>query len=77
MIQSKFSIEESHMRVLEQCRAYGYKDKSALVRAALDMLAAELERKRLEESADLYAEAYEADDETREWTENATGQWPL
>ncbi|MDT8322491.1 MAG: hypothetical protein RRA94_00155 [Bacteroidota bacterium] len=76
MIQAKFSIDEGHLRVLEQCRAYGYKDKSALVRAALDMLAAELERKRLEESAELYAEAYEADDETREWTDDAVEGWP-
>mgnify|MGYP000096073686 FL=1 len=76
MIQAKFSIKESHMRVLEQCRAYGYKDKSALVRAALDLLTAELERKRLEESADLYTELYDGDDEMREWTAAAAEQWP-
>ncbi len=76
MIQAKFSIDEGHMLVLEQCRAYGFKDKSALVRAALDLLTEELERKRLEESADLYTEVYEGDGETREWTDDAATQWP-
>ena len=76
MIQAKFSIEDSHMRVLEECKAYGFKDKSALVRAALDLFSAELQRSRLEESAALYTEVYDEDEETREWTDDAAAEWP-
>jgi len=76
MIQAKFSINESHLLVLEECKKYGFKDKSALVRAAIDLLSAQLEQRRLQESAALYAEIYEQDEETREWTENAVTAWP-
>lgn len=36
----------------------------------------ELTLQRLCESADLYAEAYEKDDETQEWTDVALSGWP-
>ena len=76
MIQAKFSLEESHIQFLEQRKRYGFKDKSDVVRTALDRLCIELARQRLCESADLYAEAYEKDDETQKWTEAALSEWP-
>ena len=56
MIQAKFSLKESHIQFIEQCRQYGFKDKSDVVRTALDRLLIELAQKRLRESAALYAE---------------------
>lgn len=76
MIQAKFSLEESHIQFLEQRKQYGFKDKSDIVRTALDRLRTELARQRLCESADLYAEAYEKDDKTQEWTDAALSEWP-
>ncbi|MFZ1731553.1 MAG: hypothetical protein WBQ23_13440 [Bacteroidota bacterium] len=76
MIQAKFSLNESHLLVLEECKKYGFKDRSALVRAAIDLLSTQLEQQRLQESAALYAEIYEQDDETREWTDDAATAWP-
>jgi hypothetical protein len=76
MIQAKFSLNEAHLLVLEQCKKYGFKDRSALVRASIDLLSAQFEQQRLQESAALYAEVYEQDEETREWTEEATTAWP-
>jgi hypothetical protein len=76
MIQAKFSLNEAHLLVLEDCKKYGFKDKSALVRAAIDLLSRQIEQQRLQESAALYAEVYEQDDETREWTEGAVTAWP-
>lgn len=76
MIQAKFSLEASHIQFLEQCRQYGFKDKSEVVRAALDRLCAALAQQRLSASADLYAEVYENDAETQEWTEAELAQWP-
>lgn len=76
MIQAKFSIQESHLMVLEECRKYGFKDKSALVRAAIDLLAKELRERELRASADKLADMYEVDEETREWTDDALGDWP-
>jgi len=78
MIQAKFNLEESHIRFLEQCKAYGFKDKSEAVRRALDHLRDEIEEQRsLQESAALYAEAYEEDAELRTLTDSALADWPV
>ncbi len=76
MIQAKFSLEESQIRFLEQCKVYGFKDRSDLVRTALDQLRRELEIRNLEKSAELYAEVYGEDAELRELTESAMLDWP-
>ena len=76
MIQVQFSIEESHIQFLEQCKQYGFQDKSEVVRTALNRLCTELAQQRLHESAELYAEVYEEDDETQEWTDAALSEWP-
>jgi len=71
MIQAKISLEESHIQFIEQCKRYGFKDKSEVVRTALDRLFTEFAQQRLDESAAFYAEVYEEDDETQEWTDAA------
>ncbi|MDS4030459.1 MAG: hypothetical protein RKO66_10350 [Candidatus Contendobacter sp.] len=76
MIQAKFSLEESQLRFLEQCKAYGFKDKSQAVRAALEHLRQDLEQRRLQESAHLYVEVYDDDPELHELTASAIGGWP-
>jgi len=76
MRQAKFSVEERQSAFLEQHRAYGFKDKSSMVRAALDRLMEELELQSLKESADLYAEIYETDRELEELTDTAISGWP-
>jgi Arc/MetJ-type ribon-helix-helix transcriptional regulator len=77
MIQAKFNLEESHVRFLEQCATYGFKDQSETVRRALDKLRQELEEEHdLRESATLYAETYEEDTELKALTESAMADWP-
>ena len=76
MIQAKFSLEESQIQFLNQCRVYGFKDKSSVIRTALNRLMEELEHQSLKKSANLYAEVYEEDAEIRELTETAISGWP-
>lgn len=76
MIQAKFSLKASHLEFIEQCRDHGFKDRSEVVRSALDRLMAELAQQRLCDSADLYAQIYDRDDETKEWTDAALSEWP-
>ncbi|MEI7867419.1 MAG: hypothetical protein WCI11_05975 [Candidatus Methylumidiphilus sp.] len=78
MIQAKFNLEESHIHFLEQCKAHGFKDKSEVVRNALDKLRLEVEKQQheLQESALLYAEAYEEDSELKALTESGITDWP-
>ncbi len=76
MIQSKFSLTHTDIQFLEQFKTYGFKDKSDLVRAALNRLRSELELQSLQASADLYAELYQDDPETQSLTELALLEWP-
>ena len=76
MIQENFSLEESQLQFLDECRSYGFKDKSAVVRMALDLLRREFVQQRLQESADLYSESYAEDEETQELTATALSEWP-
>ena len=76
MAQAKFTIEQSHVDFLEQFKDRGFKDKSEIIRLALDRLAQELEKQELIQSADSYAELYRADEELQQLTNAASMSWP-
>ncbi|MFN8488468.1 MAG: hypothetical protein U0350_12790 [Caldilineaceae bacterium] len=76
MIQAKFTIEESQLHFLDLFKQYGFKDKSSVVRAALERLQRELELEQLRQSAALYAELYTNEPELQELTEAALTGWP-
>ena len=76
MWQVKFSIEQNQIEFLDQYKAYGFKDKSTMVRTALDDLKRMIESRQLEKSAELYAEVYAQDKELQELTESAIEGWP-
>ena len=76
MIQAKFTLEQSHIDFLEQFKERGFKDKSSIVRLAIEKLHQELEQQELVESAELYAQLYAEDTELRELTDLAIGNWP-
>lgn len=76
MIQAKFTLEQSHIDFLERFKERGFKDKSSIVRLALDRLYQELEHQELEKSAQLYAELYLEDEELQQLTDAAIANWP-
>ena len=76
MVQAKFSLSRDQIEFLSQHHTWGFPDKSALVREALDEMKAKLARERLAESARLYAEVYAQEDELRELTDAALADWP-
>ena len=76
MLQAKFSIHEDQAVFLNSYIDYGFKDKSEMVRAALNLLRKERELQKLRQSADLYAEIYEEDVELKELTASAAHGWP-
>ena len=71
MVQAKFSIEEAHIHFLNKYKAYGFKDKSSMIRAAINSLKNEYERNLLKKSADLYSEIYTDDKELQDMTDSA------
>jgi len=76
MQQAKFSVEEAQTHFLNNFKAYGFKDKSSLVRAAIDHLKNKLELENLKKSAELYSEIYSENDNLKELTETAVIGWP-
>jgi Arc/MetJ-type ribon-helix-helix transcriptional regulator len=76
MEQAKISLTPTLVEFLKNYKQYGFKDKSAMVRAALLQLQKEVERRSLELSAELYAEVYEEDTDLQELTETALAEWP-
>jgi Arc/MetJ-type ribon-helix-helix transcriptional regulator len=76
MVPTKVTLERSQIDFLAQFKDLGFKDKSSVVRLALNRLQQELERQELERSADLYAEVYGEDSELQELTAIAGADWP-
>ena len=75
MIQAKFSVEETQSSFLNNYKAYGFKDKSSMLKAAINHFKKEFEIEHLKESADLYSEIYSDDEELRGLTETTTTGW--
>jgi hypothetical protein len=76
MQQAKFSITPSLSEFLSHYKQYGFKDKSAMVQAALDKLKKDFDQHSLRQSADLYAEVYAEDTELHDLTKTASDGWP-
>jgi hypothetical protein len=76
MQQAKFSVKETQVDFLNNFKEYGFKDKSALVRTAIDHFKNELEIENLKKSAELYSEIYSENDDLKVLTETAMTGWP-
>jgi Arc/MetJ-type ribon-helix-helix transcriptional regulator len=76
MVPTKITLEQSQIDFLAQFKDLGFKDKSSVVRLALNRLRAELEQQELERSADLYAEVYAEDVDLQKLTALAGVDWP-
>ena len=76
MLQAKYSVKEEQAHFLSNYKSYGFKDKSSMLRAALDHFMKEMELESLKKSADLYSKIYSQDDDLIELTETAVSGWP-
>ena len=76
MLQAKFSVEETQAHFLSNFKAYGFKDKSSMLRAAINHFKKAMELASLRKSANLYSEVYSEDDDLKELTETAVTGWP-
>ncbi len=76
MPQAKFSLPEALIEFVNRHEAWGFPDKSAMVRQALDQMKTRLAQQRLAESARLYAEVYAEENDLRDLTEAALKDWP-
>ena len=65
------AIDDNQVEFLKRFSRYGFKSEGDLVKVALERLRNDMERKSLEESANIYADIYANDEELREITESA------
>ncbi|MCD4653002.1 hypothetical protein K8T06_03605 [bacterium] len=76
MKQTKVSLREEQIHFLKNYSQFGFKDRSEMVRGAIDILQQSILQKQLRESAEIYAEIYQEDQELQELTESALSEWP-
>lgn len=76
MPQAKISFNEDHIIFLNKYRELGFKDKSSLVRMAIEIFIKSMEKQKLAKSAKLYAEIYKEDLELKDLTSYAIEDWP-
>ncbi len=75
-IEKTLALEEKQVEFIQEYAKYGFHSSDELVAKAIDLLQEELINiQTLEASAALYAEIYEEDEETKEWTNSATQDW--
>jgi hypothetical protein len=61
---------------LSRYEEYGFKDKSSMLRVAIDLFKKNLELEQLKQSADLYSEIYSEDKDLKLLSETALDGWP-
>jgi predicted DNA-binding protein len=76
MLQIKFSVRVEQMDFINNHLLYGFKDKSSLIRKAIDHFIKEMETQDLKKSADLYTRIYSEDSELQDLTKSALSGWP-
>ncbi len=76
MLQAKFSIERTQAQFLDNFKAFGFKDKGSMLRAAIELFKKEMELESLRKSAELYSEIYSEGDDLKELTKTALNGWP-
>lgn len=75
MVQTKITLTEELTNFLAFHKELGYKNKSDMIREALETLKKKIEQKQLEQSAQLYSELYRNDEESQEWLEDTIADW--
>jgi hypothetical protein len=78
IIEKNIQVEQVQAELLNDYAKFGFASQQELIAFALQLLQQELEKRqqvKLEESADLYAGLYDADEETKSWTNAALGDW--
>lgn len=72
-VERKVQIEENQNVFVQNFADFGFQNADEMIGRALELLREELSfYEKLELSAELYAEVYESDLETQEWTEAST-----
>ncbi len=70
MVQSKVTLSKELIEFINLHKELGFKDKSSMVRDALERMKKAYDEDKLKKSAQLYAQLYKEDSETKEWLDD-------
>jgi metal-responsive CopG/Arc/MetJ family transcriptional regulator len=71
MQQAKISLNDNQIRFIDKYQKLGFKDRSSVVRTAIEEYIKSLHKHELIQSAKLYAEVYEEDSDVKDLTNSA------
>ncbi len=70
MVQAKVTLTKELVDFIDIHKELGFKDKSSMIRDALEQMKRAYEQEKLKNSASLYAKLYEKDCEAKEWLDD-------
>lgn len=74
--EKRIRLDQQEEEFINHYAEFGFANPDEMIKKGLQLLKEELDRHaQLTQSADLYAELYDQDDELKEWTESATQDW--
>ncbi|MHB8906400.1 MAG: hypothetical protein ACYC6D_09780 [Melioribacteraceae bacterium] len=76
MEQVKISLRKEHTDFIKHHSKFGFKDRSSLVRKAIDYLKEKLDEESLKSSAEIINHYYKNDSESNMWIEDSVKDWP-
>ncbi|MBI3194223.1 MAG: hypothetical protein HYZ34_07140 [Ignavibacteriae bacterium] len=74
--QTKIDFDKSQIHFINKYQELGFKDKSSLVRTAIEEYIKSIQKNELVQSAKLYAEIYQEDTELQELTNSSMEDLP-
>lgn len=76
LVETTIRLKDVDIEFLKRHADFGFSNASELLSKAIHLLKNEVEEEqKLEESAVLYAEIYEEDNEVQEWVEASIKDW--
>jgi hypothetical protein len=74
--EQKIKIEENQIKFIKNYKNYGFKSQDELINYAIEFFRENYNlQKELEISADIYAEIYLSDNESKEWIDSSLNDW--
>ena len=75
-IEKIIRLDQQEEEFINHYADLGFANSDEMIKKGLQLLKEELDRHtQLTQSADLYAELYDQDEELKEWTASATQDW--
>lgn len=75
-IEKLIKLDQQEEEFIKHYAELGFANPDEMIKKGLKLLKEELDRHaQLTQSADLYAELYDQDEELKDWAESATQDW--